>query len=222
VSGKMLSTRLFERTTYSRDCTFSQAKLASFKRQLNLYGFSRLTRGLDSGAYYHELFLRGKPSLCHNMVRVKVKGTGIKAASSPEQEPNFYALQPVVADFDPSGSLNIDNRVSSDHSLTCMQQQCSLERSVSLSYEHDSHLTNDWSSLLMTDSRVRGCESGDAMAALLLEQGADDREMLEEFCSDWDPTTKSDVDTDFDAHLDFTLSDDWVLDLMAESLLNDS
>jgi len=71
---------------------FKQTKLTSFQRQLNLYGFRRLTKGPDTGAYYHELFLRGRPFLCHKMTRTKIKGTGFKAASSPETEPDFYHM----------------------------------------------------------------------------------------------------------------------------------
>ena len=71
---------------------FRQSKLTSFQRQLNLYGFCRLTRGRDTGGYYHELFLRGRVFLTKRMQRTKIKGTKFKAASSPEQEPDFYAM----------------------------------------------------------------------------------------------------------------------------------
>ena len=65
---------------------FRQTKLTSFQRQLNLYGFCRLTSGRDRGGYYHELFLYGRPFLCKQMMRTRIKGTGIKAASSPNTE----------------------------------------------------------------------------------------------------------------------------------------
>ena len=71
---------------------FRQTKLTSFQRQLNLYAFCRLTRGKDAGGYYHELFLRDKSFLCRFMTRTKIKGTGTKAASSPDSEPNFYSM----------------------------------------------------------------------------------------------------------------------------------
>jgi hypothetical protein len=71
---------------------FEQKKYASFQRQLNLYGFSRLTKGADRGSYYHELFLRSKKILCRGIQRMKVKGTGSRMASNPDQEPNFYLM----------------------------------------------------------------------------------------------------------------------------------
>lgn len=71
---------------------FKLSKLASFQRQLNLYGFRRLTHGKDRGGYYHELFLRSRPFLAQNIHRIKIKGTRVRARSNPTQEPNFYSM----------------------------------------------------------------------------------------------------------------------------------
>jgi len=75
---------------------FRQSKLTSFQRQLNLYGFSRITAGRDRGGYYHELFLRNKLFLCQNMTRIRIKGTGIKGKANPSSEPDFYSMAPIV------------------------------------------------------------------------------------------------------------------------------
>jgi len=71
---------------------FSQTKLTSFQRQLNLYGFIRLSKGPDHGGYYHEMFLKGKLFLTTKICRTRVKGTKFKATSSPESEPDFYTM----------------------------------------------------------------------------------------------------------------------------------
>jgi hypothetical protein len=102
---------------------FKQSKMTSFQRQLNLYGFQRLTRGHDAGGYYHELFLRGKTFLCKQMTRTKVKGTGFKAASSPDQEPDFWRMAPVNP-ITPSHSDEDDSSTHSDSTASQPQAYC--------------------------------------------------------------------------------------------------
>jgi len=75
---------------------FKQTKFLSFTRQLNLWGFKRITRGADAGAYYHELFLRGRHYLTMRMRRKKIKGTGTKLTPNPDNEPDFYNDWPVM------------------------------------------------------------------------------------------------------------------------------
>ena len=77
---------------------FNQGQISSFRRQLNLYNFQRITRGPDAGSYYHGMFLRGKPLLAVKMTRMKVKGTKFRATSSPEDEPDFYGM-PYLAPY---------------------------------------------------------------------------------------------------------------------------
>ncbi|KAL7531539.1 hypothetical protein ACHAWF_003807 [Thalassiosira exigua] len=68
------------------------SKLSSLQRQFNLYGFERLTRdGPDAGAYYHVAFLRYREELsAGRMNRQRIKGTGYKASSNPDAEPDLY------------------------------------------------------------------------------------------------------------------------------------
>jgi hypothetical protein len=79
---------------------FKQSKWNSFARQLNLYGFTRMASGPDAGAYYHELFLKGRPSLCLHMRRVGTpKGNIDRRKCRPKnvseiKEPDFYQMKP--------------------------------------------------------------------------------------------------------------------------------
>mmetsp|Transcript_4819 Transcript_4819/g.7425 ORF Transcript_4819/g.7425 Transcript_4819/m.7425 type:complete len:662 (-) Transcript_4819:860-2845(-) len=75
---------------------FKQSKYLSFTRQLNLWGFKRITRGKDMGAYYHEIFLRGRTHLAMRMKRQKIKGTGMKLTPNPDSEPDFYTEYPIM------------------------------------------------------------------------------------------------------------------------------
>jgi len=89
---------------------FKQTKIKSFLRQLNKWGFKRITKGIDEGCYYHELFLRGKPWLINNMRYIKVKGDSKQMTTNPVQEPDFYALALIRPLLELNGAGN-------DHSL---------------------------------------------------------------------------------------------------------
>jgi hypothetical protein len=77
---------------------FNQSKWSSFTRQLNLWGFLRITTGPDVGGFYHELFLKGRPNLCTSMMRVGVSKGVDRRKSRPTtkgvSDPNFYSMKP--------------------------------------------------------------------------------------------------------------------------------
>ena len=54
---------------------FTTTRMSSFQRQLNLYGFRRITEGSDKGGYFHEFFLKGIKKLCK---KIKRKKTSVK------------------------------------------------------------------------------------------------------------------------------------------------
>merc|ERR1719444_235427 len=71
---------------------FKLKKYNSFIRQLSLWGFKRMTRGIDAKSYYNPLFLRGKPALVSRMTLTLIKGTGTKLKSNPDEEPDLHSL----------------------------------------------------------------------------------------------------------------------------------
>ena len=67
---------------------FDQSKFESFRRQLNLYGFQRVSRGPSRGIYYHQFFLQSEPSLCQSITR-----PAIGPAGSPAPSPGTAAIE---------------------------------------------------------------------------------------------------------------------------------
>jgi hypothetical protein len=66
---------------------FKQSKYKSFQRQLNLWGFERLTTGPDKGAYWHTQFLRDDPGLCKHLTRQRAKKSSSGASTSSGSSP---------------------------------------------------------------------------------------------------------------------------------------
>jgi hypothetical protein len=60
---------------------FKLTKFKSFRRQINMWGFERIKDGPGKGGYKHPNFVRGVPSLCCLMRRVKIKGTATTSSS---------------------------------------------------------------------------------------------------------------------------------------------
>jgi len=93
---------------------FRHAKYASFMRQVNGWGFKRMTQGPDHNSYYHELFLRGLPHLCLKMRRP----TRAKAGSSDSDiNPDFYRLSMVAPLPNPENSVAKDGSYEGIHDL---------------------------------------------------------------------------------------------------------
>lgn len=69
---------------------FYISKYSSFQRQLNIYGFRKLSKGQETGCYCHELFIRGRSGLCPGILRLKRRPD-----VHWKTEPNFYEFEPL-------------------------------------------------------------------------------------------------------------------------------
>ena len=83
--------RVFKPQEFMQDVCrnyFNQSRYKSFQRQLNMYGFMRINEGWTRGAYFHPLFVRDKPGLCHLVTRKQhittkhIEGSGLASRAS--------------------------------------------------------------------------------------------------------------------------------------------
>jgi hypothetical protein len=78
-----------------------QTKYKSFQRQLHIYGFHRINKGMDRGAYFHSMFIREDKSLSLLMSCTKIKGKDKSSKAVHHRaavDPDFY-----------SSETNVDN-----------------------------------------------------------------------------------------------------------------
>jgi len=93
---------------------FRHAKYASFMRQVNGWGFKRMTQGPDHNSYYHELFLRGLPHLCLKMRRPARAKPG---SADSDINPDFYRLSMVAPLPNPGNPVVKDTGLQGIHEL---------------------------------------------------------------------------------------------------------
>jgi hypothetical protein len=76
---------------------YFKSRFTSFRQCLRSHGFFQMgTNGWDEGGYYHTLFVRDDPSLCHGMTQLQMN------AAMPDwipanQEPDFYETEAAEA-----------------------------------------------------------------------------------------------------------------------------
>lgn len=201
---------------------FRQSKLTSFQRQLNLYGFNRITRGPDSGAYYSEYFLRWRVFLCKYMIRTKVKGTRFKAASNPENEPDFYSMPVVMPMASESSSCGDSQHTlsTSDSTLSVVPlpsksfnlEQISYDSTLPNTQAISSSLNQFLSNYRREDSPIKNQVPLNAVTSNDWND-SNNSDDLDDFSIDWSET--------FDTVFESSLNDDVQLSYMLEKLLED-
>lgn len=139
----------------------------SFRRQLNLWGFKRISQKTsDYGAYYHKRFLRSK-MLLHRDVGL-VKGSTESSSSQPYEQPDFYSMAAMPDSYcsgattaSPSKASSANESDGSGNTKTILESASSAER---IAVSENSTLSRNYSRARPRSS----CEEPDfySMAAM--------------------------------------------------------
>ena len=131
---------------------FVYSKYSSFQRQLNIYGFTRITSGSDKNCYFHEHFLRGQKHLLHKIIRIPTKKDAPFLSRVLTQTPDFDVMPAVNETADSSTSeahpglpiAMLNSRIqhlnsSADH----VQADSDVERRIELLRRTNLQCTNE-------------------------------------------------------------------------------
>lgn len=83
---------------------FKQSKFTSFTRKLNRWNFTRITRGPETGAYYHEYFQRGNLRLCMQMCCQNSKNAAVMQSMSAR--PGVVGMSPLLGPRSVGDAMN--------------------------------------------------------------------------------------------------------------------
>ena len=121
---------------------FLYSKYSSFQRQLNIYGFTRITDGVDKNCYFHEHFLRGQERLLYKIIRIPTKKDAPCPPRVLAQLPDLELI-PVVSSSLPDSSTGeaytrlppamLSRNIQLSHgNLPYSQTELDLERRIEL------------------------------------------------------------------------------------------
>jgi hypothetical protein len=157
------------------------------------------------------------------MIRTKVKGTRFKAASNPENEPDFYSMPIVMPLASETSSCNDSRHTlpNNDSTVSAVVPLSSTLFNVEhTSYEHilpdTQTISNSLNQFLATHGR---CDSSFNVPVSVNSSTSNDwndsnnQDDLDDFSIDWSET--------FDTAFESSLNDDVQLSYMLEKLLED-
>jgi HSF-type DNA-binding len=109
---------------------FSQSRLKSFQRQLNIYGFKKVSMGPHKGGYQHKYFIRGQPELCSNIHRHRIlkkplAGSDMKPIHLDEAE--VSTLFDFFYPQDPQTRKHIQHILSDDDTVATQDDRDNLD-----------------------------------------------------------------------------------------------
>jgi hypothetical protein len=157
--------------------------------------------------------------LCKQMLRTKVKGTRFKAASSPEQEPDFFAMAPVVPCQSDNDKFNgsVAAEIYSSQPMFNFEplQYVTLhqaQQALTQCYQPPPQVPYSVADASGTAPPDADFVFDEAVDELFFNEEADE-DTLNKFCSEWDPS--------FDDSFEFALNNDLQLGFMLEKLLEE-